>query len=169
LGNGLITARDHEQWYKQRRIMDPAFSSLYLKGLTGTFNKLAEKLMDKFTDAADNKTEITMLSLFNTVTLDVIAKVAFGVDLNLQKNRSPFQKAIDLCMKGMIFYLRDLLFEFNPKNRPFIKEVRKACCLLRQTGAQWINERKTAMQNGEDVPKDILTQIIKSAGEGDTP
>lgn len=49
----------------------------YLKGLTGTFNKLAEKLMDKFTDAADNKTEITMLSLFNTVTLDVIAKVSY--------------------------------------------------------------------------------------------
>lgn len=33
--------------------------------------------MDKFTDAADNKTEITMLSLFNTVTLDVIAKVSY--------------------------------------------------------------------------------------------
>ncbi|KAA8583331.1 hypothetical protein FQN60_015877, partial [Etheostoma spectabile] len=27
LGNGLITATDHEKWYKQRRIMDPAFSS----------------------------------------------------------------------------------------------------------------------------------------------
>ncbi|KAL0963159.1 hypothetical protein UPYG_G00350470 [Umbra pygmaea] len=28
LGNGLVTARDHDKWYKQRRIMDPAFSGL---------------------------------------------------------------------------------------------------------------------------------------------
>lgn len=28
LGDGLVTVRDHDKWYKQRRIMDPAFSSL---------------------------------------------------------------------------------------------------------------------------------------------
>lgn len=163
LGNGLITAHDHEQWYKQRRIMDPAFSSLYLRGLMGTFNERAEKLMDKLTDVADNKTDANMLHLVNCVTLDVIAKVAFGVDLDLLKNSSPFPAAIETCLKGMVYYLRDTFFEFNPKNRPFINEVREACRLLRTTGAQWINDRKTAMQNGDDVPKDILTQIIKTA------
>ncbi|XP_045916473.1 cholesterol 24-hydroxylase-like [Micropterus dolomieu] len=163
LGNGLVTAHDHEQWYKQRRIMDPAFSSLYLRGLMGTFNERAEKLMDKLTDVADNKTDANMHHLVNCVTLDVIAKVAFGVDLDLLKNSSPFPAAIETCLKGMVYYLRDTLFEFNPKNRPFINEVREACRLLRTTGAQWINDRKTAMQNGDDVPKDILTQIIKSA------
>lgn len=163
LGNGLITAHDHEQWYKQRRIMDPAFSSLYLRGLMGTFNERAEKLMDKLTDVADNKTDANMHHLVNCVTLDVIAKVAFGVDLDLLKNSSPFPAAIETCLKGMLYYLRDTLFEFNPKNRPFINEVREACRLLRTTGAQWINDRRTAMQNGDDVPKDILTQIIKSA------
>uniref|UniRef100_A0A672ZND9 Cholesterol 24-hydroxylase-like n=1 Tax=Sphaeramia orbicularis TaxID=375764 RepID=A0A672ZND9_9TELE len=48
---------------------------------------------------------------------------------------------------------------------PFINEVREACRLLRATGAQWIHDRKTAIQNGDDVPKDILTQIIKTAGQ----
>ncbi len=61
------------------------------------------------------------------------------------------------------------LFQFNPKNRSFINEVREACQLLRTTGAKLIQERKTAMQKGEDVPKDILTQIIKSAGKGYGP
>ncbi|XP_070704854.1 cholesterol 24-hydroxylase-like [Pempheris klunzingeri] len=165
LGNGLVTAQDHEQWYKQRRIMDPAFSSLYLRGLMGTFNERAEKLMAQLTDVADNKTEVHMLHLVNYVTLDVIAKVAFGVDLDQLKNTSVFPKAIETCLKGMVYYARDSFFELNPKNRPFINEVREACRLLRTTGAQWINDRKTAMQNGDDVPKDILTQIIKSAGK----
>lgn len=62
-----------------------------------------------------------------------------------------------------------MILQFHPKNRPFINEVREACRLLRKTGAQWIHDRKTAMQNGDDVPKDILTQIIKSAGKGYGP
>lgn len=58
-----------------------------------------------------------------------------------------------------------LHFQLNPKNWSFISEVREACRLLRKTGAEWIQARKRAMQNGE-VPKDILTQIIKAAGKG---
>uniref|UniRef100_A0A3Q0RCG1 Cytochrome P450, family 46, subfamily A, polypeptide 1, tandem duplicate 4 n=1 Tax=Amphilophus citrinellus TaxID=61819 RepID=A0A3Q0RCG1_AMPCI len=163
-GNGLVTARDHEQWYKQRRIMDPAFSSLYLRGLMGTFNERAEKLMDKLAEVAESKTEANMLHLVNCVTLDVLSKVAFGVDLDLLNNSSPFPKAIETCLRGMVYYVRDMFFEFNPKNRAFINEARKACRLLRTTGAQWIHERKNAIQNGDEVPKDILTQIIKSLG-----
>lgn len=41
----------------------------------GTFNERAEKLMDKLSEVADNKTEAHMHRLFNCVTLDVIAKV----------------------------------------------------------------------------------------------
>uniref|UniRef100_A0A672ZWH3 Cholesterol 24-hydroxylase n=1 Tax=Sphaeramia orbicularis TaxID=375764 RepID=A0A672ZWH3_9TELE len=153
------------QWYKQRRIMDPAFSSLYLRGLMGTFNERAEKLMEKLSDEADNKGNVKMLPLVNCVTLDVIAKAAFGVDLDLLNTSSPFPKAIETCLKGMVYSIRDAFFQFNLKNRPFIKEVREACRLLRRTGAQWIHDRKTAIQNGDDVPKDILTQIIKTAGK----
>nr|AUX14953.1 cytochrome p450 CYP46A4 [Kryptolebias marmoratus] len=168
LGNGLVTAHEHEVWYKQRRVMDPAFNNLYLRGLMGTFNERAEILMDKLVDVADNNTKANMLHHFNCITLDVIAKVAFGMELDLLKNSSPLPKAIETCLKGMVFYIRDFFFQFNPKNRRFIKEVREACRLLRTTGAQWIQRRKTAMQNGEDVPKDILTQIIKTAATEET-
>ena len=49
--------------------------SRYLRGLMGTFNERAEKLMSKLTEVADEKTEAKMLHLVNCVTLDVIAKV----------------------------------------------------------------------------------------------
>ncbi|XP_056437687.1 cholesterol 24-hydroxylase-like isoform X1 [Gadus chalcogrammus] len=166
LGSGLLTATDHEQWYKQRRIMDPAFSSLYLRGLMGNFNEGAENLMDELTKLEDSKKEAKMLELVRRVTLDVLTKVAFGRDLDLNKNKdSPFPRAIDACLKGMVPNLRDILFQLMPKNRPFVKEVREACQFLRTTGEAWISKRRTAVQNGEDVPKDILTQIIKSAGQ----
>ncbi|KAK7907122.1 hypothetical protein WMY93_015734 [Mugilogobius chulae] len=162
MGNGLATALNHEQWHKQRRIMDPAFSSLYLRGLTGIFNERAEKMMERLSEEADNNTVANMLHLISDLTLDIIAKVGFGVDLDL-KYSSPFLKAIETCLKGMSHYIYDATFEYKPQNWPFISEVREACRLLRSTGAQWINERKTAINNGENVPKDLLTQIIKSA------
>ncbi|XP_028295068.1 cholesterol 24-hydroxylase-like isoform X1 [Gouania willdenowi] len=167
-GNGLVTIVNHEQWYKQRRIMDPAFSSLYLRGLMGSFNEEAEKLMDKLSNIADTKSEAHLLELINRVTLNVIAKIAFGVDLEHQKNASLFPKAIEICLKGMVYQIRDSFFLFKPRNWQFIKEARKACRLLRTTGEKWIGERRKAMLNGEDVPKDILTQIMKAAGKEET-
>uniref|UniRef100_A0A8C7K356 Cholesterol 24-hydroxylase-like n=1 Tax=Oncorhynchus kisutch TaxID=8019 RepID=A0A8C7K356_ONCKI len=166
LGSGLVTAQNHDEWYKQRRIMDPAFSSLYLRGQMGAFNERAEKLMDKLADMADTNTAANMQHMFDCVTLDVITKVAFGVELDLLKESdSPFPNAIVMCLKGVIHYLRDFTFQLYPKNKKFINEVKKSCQLLRSTGRQWINERKMAVQNGEDVPKDILTQILKTAGK----
>uniref|UniRef100_A0A3Q3VTV4 Uncharacterized protein n=1 Tax=Mola mola TaxID=94237 RepID=A0A3Q3VTV4_MOLML len=151
--NGLVTALNHEQWYKQRRIMDLAFSSVYLRGLMGTFNERAETLMEKlFYYFANNKKEAKMLHLVNCVTLDVIAKVAFGVDLDMLNKSSPFPKAIETCLKGLVYFIRDFFFAFNPKNWPFISEVKEACRFLRETGAQWIQDRKTAMRNG-NIPQ----------------
>ncbi|XP_034018676.1 cholesterol 24-hydroxylase-like isoform X2 [Thalassophryne amazonica] len=168
LGNGLVTVWNHEQWYKQRRIIDPAFSSLYLRGQMDALNENAEKLMAKLSDLAESKTNANMLQLVNAITLDVIAKVAFGVDLDLLKNSSPLPKAIELCLLGSIYNTQDVFFEFKPKNWPIVKEVREACRLLRATGSKWISERRAAIQNGEDVPKDILTQIIKTADKEET-
>ncbi|XP_061560138.1 cholesterol 24-hydroxylase-like [Phycodurus eques] len=166
LGNGLVTARDYDQWHKQRRIIEPAFSSLYLRSLMGTFNEQAEKLMTKLADIADKKSEARMLELVNRVTLGVIVKVAFGMDIELLENASsPFPDAIETCLKGMVHNIRNALFQFDPRNWAFVEEVRAACKLLRSTGAEWIRDRKSAVQSGGDVPKDILTQIIKSAGK----
>ncbi|XP_054617410.1 cholesterol 24-hydroxylase-like isoform X2 [Dunckerocampus dactyliophorus] len=162
LGNGLLTARDHEQWYKQRRVLDPAFSSLYLRSLIGTFNEAAEMLTTKLSEIADRKAQDDVRQLISRVTLDVIVKVAFGVDLELLENASTFPKAIDTCLRGLLYNLRSTFFQLYPKNWAFVKEVREACKLLRSTGAQWIHNRKVAIESGRDVPKDILTQIIKT-------
>ncbi|XP_062374859.1 cholesterol 24-hydroxylase-like [Sardina pilchardus] len=166
LGNGLLTAMDHNQWHKQRRIMDPAFSSLYLRGLMGVFNERAECLMGKLEEYAERQAPVQMDKLINTFTLDVITKVAFGVDLDLfNSGDSPFPRAIELCLKGLVHYTRDQEFESQPENKKVVEEIKEAILLLRKTGKTWIDERRRAVRNGENVPKDILTQILKSAEE----
>lgn len=43
----------------------------------GNFNETADKLMEKLSEIADNKTTANMLRLVNCVTMEVIAKVRF--------------------------------------------------------------------------------------------
>ncbi|KAJ8270017.1 hypothetical protein GJAV_G00109380 [Gymnothorax javanicus] len=166
LGTGLVTDIDHDHWYRQRRMIDPAFSSSYLRGLTHIFNERADYLMEKLEEQAESNTPVQMHHMINCVTLDVICKVAFGMDLDLLDNpESPFISAILLCLKGMIHYLRNPLFELYPWNWKFRRDVRLAVQFLRKTGAECIAKRKQEIQNGEEVPKDILTQILKCAEE----
>ncbi|KAG8561503.1 hypothetical protein GDO81_015371 [Engystomops pustulosus] len=163
MGKGLVTDRDYDHWHKQRRIMDPAFSRTYLIGLMGTFNEKAEDLVDTLEDKADGKCEVGMHDMLSRVTLDVIAKVAFGMELNsLHDDQTPFPRAISTVMKGMV-ETRNPLAKYTPGKQAFIRDIKQNIRLLRKTGQECIERRMKAIQDGEDLPIDILTQILKGA------
>ncbi|XP_061468107.1 cholesterol 24-hydroxylase isoform X1 [Rhineura floridana] len=162
-GNGLVTDCDYDHWHKQRRIMDPAFSRTYLMGLMGTFNDQAEELMKKLEEKADGRTEVNVMSLLRRVTLDIIAKVAFGLELNTLHNElTPFPHAVSTIMEGL-GEARNPLFEYMPWNRKVVKDVQESLKLLRRTGKECLERRHKAMEIGEEIPLDILTQILKGA------
>ncbi|KAM6461419.1 cholesterol 24-hydroxylase isoform 1-T1 [Liasis olivaceus] len=163
LGNGLETDCDYNHWHKQRRIMDPAFSRNYLIGLMGTFNDQAEDLMKVLNEKADGETEVDVMNLLRRVALDIIAKVAFGLELNtLHSDQTPFPRAVTMVMKGLS-KARNPFFQYLPRNRKVVQEVRESVRLLRRTGKECIEQRRRAIQNEEPIPLDILTQILKGA------
>uniref|UniRef100_A0A8D2LNU9 Cholesterol 24-hydroxylase n=1 Tax=Varanus komodoensis TaxID=61221 RepID=A0A8D2LNU9_VARKO len=166
VGNGLVTDHDHDHWHKQRRIMDPAFSRSYLIGLMGTFNEQAEELMMELEKKADGETAVDVMDLLRRVTLDIIAKVAaFGLELNtLHDDRTAFPQAVTMIMKG-IGAARRPFFRYLPWNRKVVKEVQESVRLLRRIGKECIEQRHKAIRNGEEVPLDILTQILKGAAQ----
>ncbi|MBN3277412.1 CP46A hydroxylase, partial [Polyodon spathula] len=141
----------------------------FLKGMVGVFNEKAECLMEKLEEKAESQSPVGMHFMFNCVTLDVIAKVAFGMDLNLlDDSETPFPHAISTCLKGVAQYIRNPYTMYMPWHWKFVKEVRNSAELLRKTGKECIENRKRIIKNGEEVPDDILTQILKSAEqEGD--
>ncbi|XP_074885960.1 cholesterol 24-hydroxylase isoform X2 [Buteo buteo] len=161
LGNGLVTVCNHEHWHKQRKIMDPAFSRTYLMGLMETFNEKAEELMEKLEEKADGKKEFSMLTMMNRVTMDIIAKVAFGLELNaLSDDQTPFPRAVTVVLEGMTKQ-RIPLMQYMPGKQKLVKEVKESVRLLRRVGKECIDQRREAIQNGKEATLDILTQILK--------
>ncbi|KFQ61486.1 Cholesterol 24-hydroxylase, partial [Pelecanus crispus] len=177
LGNGLVTVCNHEHWQRQRKIMDPAFSRTYLIGLMETFNEKAEELMEKLQEKADGKKEFSMLTMMNRVTMDIIAKVAFGLELNtLSDDQTPFPRAVTMVLEGMT-KTRIPLMQYMPGKQKLVKEVKESVRLLRRVGKDCIDQggggraaaggkdcidqRREAIQNGKEATLDILTQILK--------
>ncbi|KAG8449138.1 hypothetical protein GDO86_015986 [Hymenochirus boettgeri] len=163
MGKGLLSDRDHDHWFKQRRMIDPAFSRTYLMGLMEPFNEKAEELMERLAEKADGKCKIKMHDMMSKVTLDVIGKAGFGIELNsLNDDQTPFPRAISLVMKGTV-EMRNPMIKYSIGKSPFIREVQASIKLLRQTGKECIERRKKQIQDGGEMPKDILTQILKVA------
>ncbi|KAM3919145.1 cholesterol 24-hydroxylase-like [Leptodactylus fuscus] len=167
LGKGLLTSRNYDQWHKQRRILDPAFSRPYLMGLMGTFNEKAEELMERLTEKSEKQIEVNMHDLLNRMTLDVIAKLAFDMDLNaLHDDQTPFPRAILMVMRSFV-ELRNPLVRFTPSKQKMIQEIRDSIRLLRKTAKECIERRQKMVEDGVEVPTDILTQILRGAAMED--
>ncbi|XP_054828175.1 cholesterol 24-hydroxylase-like [Eublepharis macularius] len=167
-GTGLLADRDYNHWHKQRRIMDPAFSRTYLMGLMGIFNDKAEELMKVLEEKANGETKVDIMSLLRRVTLDIIAKVGFDLELNtLYDDQTPFPHAVTTIIEG-VSEARIPTFEYMPGNRKMVKKVQESLRLIRRTGKECIEQRRKAIQNGDETPMDILTLILKNAAqEGD--
>ncbi|XP_073433816.1 cholesterol 24-hydroxylase-like [Dendrobates tinctorius] len=163
MGKSLLTDVDYDHWHKQRRLMDPAFSKSFLMGSMQTFNEKAEDMVDKLLEMADWKQQIKMHQMFGRVTLDIIAKIAFAMDVqSILNEKIQFPQTITKVMQGMLLS-RDFLAQFYPSKQRLIKEVRKSLDVLRKEGKKRILQRIKAVEEGEETPRDILTHILKSA------
>uniref|UniRef100_A0A8C6H8Y2 Cytochrome P450, family 46, subfamily a, polypeptide 1 n=1 Tax=Mus spicilegus TaxID=10103 RepID=A0A8C6H8Y2_MUSSI len=124
-GQGLVSECDYGRWYKQRKVMDLAFSRSSLVSLMETFNEKAEQLVEILEAKADGQTPVSMQDMLTCATIDILAK-------------------------------------FMPGKRKQLREIRESIRLLRQVGKDWVQRRREALKRGEDVPADILTQILKA-------
>ncbi|KAG8444141.1 hypothetical protein GDO86_009357, partial [Hymenochirus boettgeri] len=89
--------------------------------------------------------------------------IAFGMEINsLHDDLTPFPQAISLIMSATV-ETRNPLIKYSPSKRAYIQKVRESVRLLRQTGKECIERRQKQIQDGEEIPMDILTQILKGA------
>lgn len=165
LGLGLVSQVNHEKWHTRRALLNPAFNRKYLMQMMDHFDESATRLRDHLMPLADDKTLVRMLEHFNNVTLDVIAKVGFDMDINAVENSDcPFPSAIALALQGMDVTFKKPFLMVDPrrKARQYRRSVRDAVKLVRNIGQDCIEKRREAKKKGEELPKDILTCILEA-------
>jgi len=134
-----------------------------LKELMSSFNSTANLLLEHLGTMADGKTEVCMIDQFAHAALDVICKVAFGMDMNIIGAKdNKFTEAVELSFLGCdVANFERPFHKWNVFQYPFQWRVIKAVQFLRETGRKVIEVRKNAINKGEEVPDDILQHIIQ--------
>ncbi|KAL5497025.1 hypothetical protein EMCRGX_G013418 [Ephydatia muelleri] len=173
LGNGLVVIEDYETWRPRRKLYDPAFNKSYLKDLCPKFNSCVELFLDKLAPHAHGTTEVAFASDFdsewNHMPLLLKHSRATGVGSLLDHTFIGMQKAMDNPLYQVEWKGTSILPYMMPSLplqylHPFeTRSYRETIRAMRSIGRECIRKRIRAFDNGEDLPDDILTSILKVA------
>jgi len=163
LGHGLVTDTNYERWKHRRSLFNPGFHRQALISFLNEFNSKSNILTEFLMKKADGKTPVKLLKVFNATTLDVIASVAFSMNIDsINDPNNMFNVYITKSLGGLADFFFDPFIKFKPHKWPLIWKYRKVVRYLRKVGREQIVARINAIKNGEYLPNDILTTILNS-------
>ncbi|KAB5574772.1 hypothetical protein PHYPO_G00212890 [Pangasianodon hypophthalmus] len=108
--DSLVMLRD-EQWKRVRSILTPTFSAAKMKEMVPLIHVATETLLNNLKAYAESGESVDIYRCFGCFTMDVIASVAFGMQVDSQNNPSdPF---VHYASKFFAFsFFRPIMFIF---------------------------------------------------------
>ena len=83
----LITTPDTNRWKEMRSILTPTFNSSKLRQMTSTVCEAVDDTVARFERLSKNgQAEFNVTPIFQSLTMDAICRVAFGIRSNCQKS-----------------------------------------------------------------------------------
>ncbi|KAL6506839.1 hypothetical protein OROHE_022276 [Orobanche hederae] len=153
MGKGLIPA-DIDTWKQRRRVIAPAFHSLYLEAMSKLFTKCSirmttkfEKLIEVEASGGGQKIELDLEAEFSSLALDIIGLGVFNYDFGSVTKESPVIKAV-----------YGTLFEAEHRSTFYIPYWKIPL-------ARWLVPRQRKFQNDLKVINRCLDGLIKNAKE----
>ncbi|XP_064404149.1 cytochrome P450 4F6-like [Halichondria panicea] len=159
LGDGLLISGG-SKWFRNRRLLTPAFHYDILKGYVGIYNDCTEVLLDKWSvSPAEGGQSVKLFDSIGLLSLDVIMQCAFSFQSNCQTATTahPYirtvQDLVELTATRFTSPLKriDILYYLTSEGRQF----RDACNKAHQYSEGVIKERKEflGLDSGEKVLK----------------
>ncbi|XP_078572908.1 cytochrome P450 3A8-like isoform X1 [Branchiostoma floridae x Branchiostoma japonicum] len=185
----MMTLVNGEEWKNMRSTLSPAFSAGKLKQMTEQVNHCADQLVSNLGEQTSQGQSFEAKSLTGGFAMDAIASVAFGTDIDSQRNpNDPFvvhaKKAFEGQMKNPLFWLfmffpwimkpllEGLGYNFFPRSTTdFFYKVLDQLMELRQTTVSerldfmqlMLNAHKEPEEEEEDSSRDVKVQGQKQA------
>ncbi len=80
IGNGILTL-EGERWYRQRKLMQPTYTPKGIRGFADLMIDEADKLLQRWDIDAANETVVNINLEMTRVTMSVISRAMFGIDI----------------------------------------------------------------------------------------
>lgn len=154
-GRGLLTS-DGDAWLRNRRLAQPAFARPRLAALDQVVVPAAAAMLERWEGALRQSAELDVDREMMQVTLEVVGKALFGIDLSREAHA--LTGAVLTCLDHIIYKARVLItppdFLPTPRNLRF----RRALRALDQAVFDLIDGRARAADPGDD----LLGMLLKA-------
>ena len=148
LGEGLLIA-DGDKWYRNRRLLTPAFHFQILKPYVNVYNSCLEVMLRKWSESMQRGEPVELFDTVSLLSLDVIMQCAlsFKSDCQSVSIKHPYIKAVcdmvqlstDRFMNPL--YHPDWLYYLTPAGY----RTRRACKVFHDHSTAIIEERKRVL------------------------
>jgi cytochrome P450 len=104
-GRGLVTDLDDQLWARNRRLVQPIFAKRHVDALAPQITAAAVAAAQRWHAAAEATRPLDIAAEMNYITLDVIARTMFGIDLSgefAEQMRVDFARLLTLFGYGFI-------------------------------------------------------------------
>jgi cytochrome P450 len=167
--SGLFSAEGAD-WQRQRRLMMAAFDPGHVKRFFPLLVESTERLQKLLSRAAHEEVPIDLQALLRRYTVDVTARLAFGIDMNtLEHPDHPLQGHLDQVFPKLMQrvtipfpYWRWLKL---PSDRALDRHLQQVHTAIRGFIAT-TRERIRSNPNLEDAPTNLLEAMIVARDEG---
>ena len=157
LGDGLLIAQG-ERWFRNRRLLTPAFHYGILKPYVATYNNCVQTLIQKWSVTAAENIPVKLFESISLLSLDIILRCAFGYvsDCQTSKEQKGYVRAVrdlaTLCTERFMnpFYHIDWLYWLTPHGQ----RMKRLCKYVHNHAESVIAERKKKL--GLDVGRKEL-------------
>uniref|UniRef100_K7G4B5 Cytochrome P450 4B1-like n=1 Tax=Pelodiscus sinensis TaxID=13735 RepID=K7G4B5_PELSI len=156
IGKGLLILHG-PKWFQHRRLLTPGFHYDVLKPYVALMAETTKVMLDKWERLITVGKSVELFEHVSLMTLDSIMKCAFSCHSNCQTDSDSdgYIKAVyDLTYlvyhRIRFFpYYNDLIYRISPQGRRF----REACRLAHLHTEKVIKERKTSLQDQQELEK----------------
>ncbi len=165
-GRGLLT-NDGDSWLRNRRLAQPAFARSRLMRLDQVVVPACQRMLDQWETAAAAGAELDIDREMMRLTLEVVGKVLFGMDLSSEAG--PLTEAVVTCLDHIVYQARTMItppaWVPTPRNLRFKRALKR----LDQAVAGLIRQRSESGIIGDDLLGMLLSARDEISGEGLTP
>ncbi|XP_060071556.1 cytochrome P450 3A8-like [Ylistrum balloti] len=163
---GLFLENGH-QWRRSRSILSPAFSTSKLRKMTGVMEEQIDKLLHKLGNQQRDGAFFDIYSQFQSLTLDVIGRCAFGLHTNAQLDvTDAFLNNIQTLFRNMTTTFILPVVMLFPFVQYFIFAIKNVILAIGMNPVSWLRRQlieviriRRAIGNDDSVT-DLMQQML---------
>ena len=167
-----IFGSNGDVWRRQRRMVMAGFDPAHVKRYYPSLQQVAERLANRWTRAAQAGTAIDLQSDLMRYTVDTIAGLAFGAQVNtLESNDDVIQQHLDRIFPALTHRILAPIPTWRYWRSREVRELERSVLAVKAAVDRFVEEARARM-NAEPVrrerPDNLLEAMIAAADQPDS-